>query len=58
MKTHTMHNIEFGVILLQSEPWENLVHHGKEIEELRFDSVWVADHFCNYNQPTQLLASR
>ncbi|MGD2249345.1 MAG: LLM class flavin-dependent oxidoreductase [Candidatus Methanofastidiosia archaeon] len=48
-----MHTIQFGVILLQSEPWEPLVHHGKEIEKLGFDSLWVADHFCNYGQPKQ-----
>jgi len=26
----------------------------ERIEELGFNSVWVADHFCNYGQPTQL----
>ncbi len=46
-------DIQFGIITLQAEPWEKLVHHWKEIEALKFDSVWVADHFCNYGQPTQ-----
>lgn len=45
--------LHFGIILLQAEPWETLVHHFKEVEALQFDSVWVADHFCNYGQPTQ-----
>ncbi len=48
-----MHSIEFGIITLQSGPWNELVNQWKEIEVLGFDSVWVADHFCNYGQPTQ-----
>lgn len=48
-----MQTLQFGIITLQSEPWENLVQHWREVEELGFDSVWVADHFCNYGQPTQ-----
>lgn len=48
-----MQNLQFGIITIQSEPWEDLVHHWKAIEELGFDSVWIADHFCNYTQPAQ-----
>ena len=48
-----MHHIQFGIITLQSGSWKDLVYQWKEIEELGFDSVWVADHFCNYGQPTQ-----
>ena len=49
----TMQDVKFGVITLQAEPWEILVDHWKKIEELGFDSIWVADHFCNYGQPEQ-----
>jgi alkanesulfonate monooxygenase SsuD/methylene tetrahydromethanopterin reductase-like flavin-dependent oxidoreductase (luciferase family) len=48
-----MENVQFGIITLQSRPWTDLLHQWKETEELGFDSVWVADHFCNYGQPTQ-----
>ena len=48
-----MHNIQFGVITLQFRPWKYLLHQWKVVEELGFDSIWVADHFCNYNQPEQ-----
>jgi alkanesulfonate monooxygenase SsuD/methylene tetrahydromethanopterin reductase-like flavin-dependent oxidoreductase (luciferase family) len=46
-----MRKYEFGVITLQSNPWNVLVDHWKEIEELGFDSLFVADHFVDYGQP-------
>jgi alkanesulfonate monooxygenase SsuD/methylene tetrahydromethanopterin reductase-like flavin-dependent oxidoreductase (luciferase family) len=46
-----MQKFEFGVITLQSNPWDVLVDHWKEIEELGFDSVFVADHFVDYGKP-------
>ncbi|MFX0091899.1 MAG: LLM class flavin-dependent oxidoreductase [Candidatus Hodarchaeota archaeon] len=47
-----MQDLRFGVITIQSKPWAVLVQHWKKTEELGFDSLWIADHFCDYNQPT------
>ncbi len=47
-----MHNYEFGVITLQSNPWDVLVDQWRRIEELGFDSLFVADHFVDYGNPT------
>jgi alkanesulfonate monooxygenase SsuD/methylene tetrahydromethanopterin reductase-like flavin-dependent oxidoreductase (luciferase family) len=43
--------LRFGIITLQSEPWDKMVALWQSIEALNFDSVWVADHFVNYMAP-------
>lgn len=43
--------LRFGIITLQSEPWEKMVALWQSIEALNFDSVWLADHFVNYMAP-------
>ena len=48
----SMRKFEFGVITLQSNPWKELVDQWKRIEELGFNSVFVADHFVDYGNPT------
>ena len=45
--------LRFGIITLQSEPWEKMVALWQSIEKLNFDSVWVADHFINYMAPNE-----
>ncbi len=42
----------FGIVTFQNVPWEELVKCWLSVEELGFDSVWVADHFVNYESPT------
>ena len=44
-------NISFGIATLQHLPWEKEVERWQLIENLGFDSVWLADHFVNYMQP-------
>ncbi len=43
---------KFGIITLQQLPWNETIKVWKKIESLGFDSVWIADHFVNYNDPT------
>jgi alkanesulfonate monooxygenase SsuD/methylene tetrahydromethanopterin reductase-like flavin-dependent oxidoreductase (luciferase family) len=47
------HSLRFGIITLQSEPWNRMIELWQFIESLNFDSVWVADHFVNYVAPTE-----
>lgn len=44
--------MSFGVATLQHIPWEDELKRWKKIESLGFDSVWLADHFVNYMNPT------
>ena len=46
--------LSFGIINLQKNSWEEELKRWKHVEELGFDSVWIADHYCIYSQPTQL----
>ena len=39
--------LRFGIINVQNQPWIRMLENWKLIEELGFDSVWVADHFVN-----------
>lgn len=45
-------DIRFGILTLQHLPWPAEVQRWRLIESLGFDSVWLADHFVNYMQPT------
>ena len=40
------------MITLQSNPWKEIVNQWKHIEELGFDSAYVADHFVDYGRPS------
>ncbi|MFX0030662.1 MAG: LLM class flavin-dependent oxidoreductase [Candidatus Hermodarchaeota archaeon] len=40
-------DIRFGVLTIQNLPWEKEVDRWRLIEELGFDSVWLADHFTD-----------
>jgi alkanesulfonate monooxygenase SsuD/methylene tetrahydromethanopterin reductase-like flavin-dependent oxidoreductase (luciferase family) len=40
----------FGVITIQNVPWPTLLERWQYLEELGFDSAWVADHFTNYRE--------
>jgi alkanesulfonate monooxygenase SsuD/methylene tetrahydromethanopterin reductase-like flavin-dependent oxidoreductase (luciferase family) len=44
-------SIKFGILTLQHLPWHAEVERWQQIENLGFDSVWLADHFVNYMQP-------
>jgi len=46
-------DLRFGVITLQNLPWEQEVSRWRRIEELGFDSVWLADHFVDYTRPRE-----
>jgi len=43
--------LRFGIATLQHLPWQKEVERWRFIENLDFDSVWLADHFVNYMQP-------
>ena len=45
--------LRFGVITLQNAPWEEMAERWRSIEELGFDSVWVADHFVDFSRPRE-----
>ncbi|MFX1324879.1 MAG: LLM class flavin-dependent oxidoreductase [Promethearchaeota archaeon] len=40
-------SIRFGVLTVQSLPWEREVERWKLIENLGFDNIWLADHFTD-----------
>jgi len=40
-------DIRFGVMTVQNLPWEKEVERWKLIESLKFDTVWLADHFTD-----------
>lgn len=42
--------LRFGVITIQNVPWSKLVERWQYLDELKFDSAWVADHFANYRE--------
>ena len=48
-----VNKISFGMINLQKNLWEEEIRRWKHVEELGFDSVWIADHYCIYSQPTR-----
>ena len=43
--------MKFGVITIQNTDWPTILQRWQHIEQLGFDSVWVADHFVNHRQP-------
>jgi alkanesulfonate monooxygenase SsuD/methylene tetrahydromethanopterin reductase-like flavin-dependent oxidoreductase (luciferase family) len=43
---------KFGVLTLQHLPWEQEVARWQRMETAGFDSIWLADHFVNYMQPS------
>jgi alkanesulfonate monooxygenase SsuD/methylene tetrahydromethanopterin reductase-like flavin-dependent oxidoreductase (luciferase family) len=44
--------LKFGILTLQHLPWEGEVARWQRMESVGFDSIWLADHFVNYVQPT------
>jgi alkanesulfonate monooxygenase SsuD/methylene tetrahydromethanopterin reductase-like flavin-dependent oxidoreductase (luciferase family) len=45
-------NIQFGAIVLQSWPWQEMVRLWQKFDSMGFDNTWIADHFVNYTNPT------
>ena len=45
--------LRFGFLTVQNAPWPTLIERWRYLERLGFDSVWVADHFVNPNEPAQ-----
>lgn len=43
--------LRFGVMTLQNTPWTTLLERWRLLDELGFDSVWVADHFVMTTRP-------
>ena len=44
--------LRFGIMTIQRLSWEKEVQRWKNIEALRFDSIWLADHFLDPYNPT------
>jgi alkanesulfonate monooxygenase SsuD/methylene tetrahydromethanopterin reductase-like flavin-dependent oxidoreductase (luciferase family) len=44
-------SITFGILTLQQFSWLETVKIWKNIEQLGFDSIWLADHYVNYRNP-------
>src|SRR5438477_2943765 len=47
------HQLRFGIITLQNVSWPAMVERWRHIEDLGFDSLWLADHWVNSYQPSQ-----
>jgi alkanesulfonate monooxygenase SsuD/methylene tetrahydromethanopterin reductase-like flavin-dependent oxidoreductase (luciferase family) len=45
--------LRFGVITLRNVSWAQVTERWQSIETLGFDSVWVADHFVDFTQPSR-----
>ena len=45
--------LRFGIVTLQNAPLEELVKRWQSIDKMEFDSVWVGDHFVNYENPSE-----
>lgn len=46
-------SLRFGVMTIQNVPWPTLVERWRYLDELGFDSAWVADHFTNPWYPSE-----
>lgn len=44
--------MRIDVLILQNAPAAELVERARQVEEMGFDAVWVADHFVNPYSPT------
>jgi alkanesulfonate monooxygenase SsuD/methylene tetrahydromethanopterin reductase-like flavin-dependent oxidoreductase (luciferase family) len=44
--------LRFGVLILQDSPWPEILERAGRYEAAGLDSVWVADHFVHYANPT------
>jgi len=42
------HKLRFGASPLPNVPWDEIVKRFRYLEELGFDSAWIADHFVNW----------
>ena len=47
------HQLRFGFLTVQNAPWPTMIERWRFLEALGFDSVWLADHFVNPNEPAQ-----
>jgi alkanesulfonate monooxygenase SsuD/methylene tetrahydromethanopterin reductase-like flavin-dependent oxidoreductase (luciferase family) len=39
--------LRFGVLTVQNQTWPEMVRRWRRVEDLGFDSVWIADHFVS-----------
>lgn len=46
-------SLRFGVMTIQNVPWPTLVERWRYLDDLGFDSAWVADHFTNPWYPNE-----
>lgn len=44
--------LRFGVLVLQDTPWPDILERAGRYEAAGLDSVWLADHFVHYANPT------
>lgn len=44
--------LHFGVLVLPDTPWPEILERTERYEAAGLDSVWVADHFVHYANPT------
>ena len=47
------HQLRFGFLTVQNAPWPAMIERWRYLEDLGFDSAWLADHFVNPNEPAQ-----
>ena len=45
--------LRFGVMTIQNVSWSTLVERWRQLDDLGFDSAWVADHFTNPWYPSE-----
>src|SRR5215217_6171424 len=43
--------LQFGVSVLQQEPWPTMLERWQRAEEFGFDSAWMPDHLVHPRQP-------
>lgn len=46
------HELRFGIVVLPDTPWTEILERAGRYEAAGLDSVWVADHFVHYANPT------
>jgi alkanesulfonate monooxygenase SsuD/methylene tetrahydromethanopterin reductase-like flavin-dependent oxidoreductase (luciferase family) len=45
------HKLRFVVAAMQDVPWSEMIKRWKQVEELGFDGLMLADHFVNFAEP-------
>jgi alkanesulfonate monooxygenase SsuD/methylene tetrahydromethanopterin reductase-like flavin-dependent oxidoreductase (luciferase family) len=46
------HALRFGILILQVDPWRAILERVRRYEAAGLDTVWMADHFVHFADPT------